>query len=56
MTPIPENLDNLIFVATNDPILIGIESQDIIIRKDVGGYYLVHKEDLTALIKAVNKK
>ena len=55
MTPIPENVDGIIYVATNKAIRIGIEGTDMILFKDVGGYYIVHKEDMSLLLK-INKK
>lgn len=54
MTPIPENVDGLIYIATNKKILIGIEGTDKVFPQDIGGYYAVHKTDLSALIKMNN--
>lgn len=51
MTPIPENVDGIIYIATNKKILIGIEGTDKVFYKDLGGYYCIHKTDLSTLIK-----
>lgn len=51
MTPIPENIDGIIYIATNERILVGVEGTDLITRKDIGGYYALHKTDLSTLLK-----
>lgn len=56
LSPIPEDFGAVLYVATNKPILIGIEGSDTVMEKDVGGYYLIHKEDLKAILNRVKNK
>ncbi len=55
MTPIPEEAKGVMFVATEKPIQIGIEGSTIITTKNVAGYYLVHKDDLRAMIAEIKE-
>lgn len=50
MTPIPDEDKGVMFVATEKPIPVGIEGTTIITSKNVAGYYLVHKDDLRAMM------
>jgi len=53
VTPYPEEADGALWVATNEPIKVGIVGTDLVTEKDVGGYVLLHKDDFKALVKAL---
>ncbi len=53
LTPIPADAQGWLYVATNKAIPVGVEGSKTIAREDVGGYYLVHKNDLEALMQAI---
>lgn len=55
MTPIPEDVHGVLYVATNRKIPVGLEGTDEVTAADVGGYYLVHKNDLTAMMRIIKK-
>jgi hypothetical protein len=55
LSPIPEEANGVLYIATNDPIPVGIEGTDTVDKLDVGGYYLMHKNDLKALVQAAKK-
>lgn len=55
VSPIPEDANGLLYIAQEEAIRIGIEGTDTIVRKDIGGYYLIHKEDLKALMKRIRE-
>jgi len=55
LTPIPDECKGTLYVATNKPIPVGIEGTDIYTMKDVGAYYLIHRDDLKALVIGYNK-
>jgi hypothetical protein len=51
LSPIPQEVKGVLYVQTNSPIPVGIEGTDEVLRLDVGGYYLIHKDDLAAMIR-----
>ena len=51
LTPIEEDVKGILYVADERPIQVGVEKTDVVTRTVVQGYYLVHKNDLVALIK-----
>ena len=51
LVPIPEDAKGWLYVAQERPILVGIEGSDIVVKKDVSGYYLLHRIDLQAIMK-----
>ena len=53
LSPIPENLNNVLYVAQEKKIKIGVEGTDKVFTKDVCGYYLIHKEDLKIIMKKI---
>jgi len=55
MTPIPQECKGMMYIATNKEILVGIQGSDIISKKDIGGYYLIHKNDWKAISKIVEQ-
>ncbi len=55
MTPIPEENKGVMFVATEKPIPVGIEGTAVVTTKNVAGYYLVHKDDLRAMIAQIRE-
>lgn len=50
MTPIPLEANGVMYIATEKPIPVGIEGTPTVTTKNVAGYYLVHKDDLKAMI------
>jgi hypothetical protein len=56
MTPIPENVKGVLYVATNKKIQVGIEGTSTVVTEDVGGYYLIHKNDLKAMVEIINER
>ncbi|HML73343.1 MAG TPA: hypothetical protein PKB02_02485 [Anaerohalosphaeraceae bacterium] len=40
-------------MAQNKPIMVGIEGSDVLVPMDVGGYYLLHKDDLAEMVKRI---
>lgn len=55
MTPIPEEANGVMYVATEKPIQVGVEGTAVITTKNVAGYYLVHKDDLRAMIAQIKE-
>ena len=55
ITPVPQECKGMLYVATNKPILVGIEGTTVIAKKDMGGYYLIHKEDWKTISKIVKE-
>lgn len=55
ITPIPEDANGILYIAQEEPILVGIEGEGLVVRKNVAGYYLIHKEDLRALWDMIKK-
>ena len=55
LTPIPESIDNILFVAAGEPIRVGIEGSEEYITVDVDGYYLIHISDLRAMVNVLKK-
>ena len=55
MTPIPEDAKGWLYVGQNNPIWVGVEGTEVVLKKDVGGYYLIHKADLNDLMKRVKQ-
>jgi len=56
LVPIPEDAKGWLYIATNKPIQIGLEGTKHIFKKDVGGYYLIHRADLEAIMKKLKKE
>ena len=55
LDPIPQETQGVLYIQTNTPIPVGIEGTDEVLNLDVGGYYLVHKNDLAAMIRRLRK-
>lgn len=55
MTPIPEGAKGTLYVATNRPLPVGVEGTEHVVKADVGGYYLVHKRDLQAMLRIIQQ-
>lgn len=55
LSPIPQEAQGALYVATNKPIQVGVEGTGKVLKVDVGGYYLIHKNDLKVLIDAASK-
>ena len=53
ITPVPQECEGVLYVATNEPVQVGIEGSDKVMQLDVGGYYLVHANDLAAMIEMI---
>jgi len=51
LAPIPESLNNILYVAEGEPIRIGIEGQDTYFESNVDGYLLIHKTDMIAIMR-----
>ena len=52
----PEEVNGVFWVSSNEPVEVVLEGTDICIKKDFGGYYLVHKDDLKAMLKMIEEK
>lgn len=55
LTPAPEAGMGILYVATNRPIPVAIQGKDIIFERDMGGWYLLPKDDLEYLVTQANK-
>lgn len=53
LAPIPEDVEGVLYIATNRPIQVGIEGTEKVISADVGGYYLVHRDDMAAMVRTM---
>ena len=53
VTPHPIEAKGTLYVATNEPVRVGVDGTDTIVKKNVGGYILVHKTDWKALVRAL---
>jgi hypothetical protein len=51
LSPVPEQCKGVLYVAQNTPIRVGIEGSDELLSLDMGGYYLIHKNDLKVMIQ-----
>jgi len=54
--PVPADAHGFLYVATNDAIPVGVEGTDVALEQDVGGYYLIHRRDLDALMTAIQQE
>ena len=50
-TTFPEEVEGFMRVATDDPILVNVAGTDAAQEKEVGGYLLIHEQDLALLIR-----
>lgn len=55
ITPVPEEAHGVLYIATSKPITVGVEGTDVYFRRDMGGYYLIHKDDLKAMIAIIRR-
>lgn len=55
LTPAPNAGMGVLYVATNDPIDVAIQGKDEIFKRDVGGWYLLPKDDLEYLVNAAKE-
>jgi hypothetical protein len=55
LSPVPEECKGVLYVAQNAPIAVGIEGSDELLKLDMGGYYLIHKNDLKVMISELKK-
>lgn len=55
LDPIPEEVKGVLYVQSNDPIAVGVEGTDEVLFLDVGGYYLIHKNDLAAMVRRLRE-
>jgi hypothetical protein len=55
LAPIPESLNNIIYVAQGEPIRIGTDGGDTYFYADVDGYLLVHHTDMEAIMRELKK-
>ena len=46
MTPVPEDLSGVLYVADERAILVGVEKKPLVFKRVMSGYYLIHKNDL----------
>ncbi len=53
MSHVPAECNGALYVAQNKPIMVGIEGSDVLVPMDVGGYYLLHKDDLAEMVKRI---
>lgn len=53
MSRVPDECNGALYVAQNKPIMVGIEGSDVLVPMDVGGYYLIHKDDLAEMVKRI---
>ncbi len=51
-SPIPEECLGSLYVQTNKPIPVGIYGSNEMLMLDMGGYFLIHKNELAALVRA----
>ena len=47
---LPKENDGVIYIATNEKIKVGIEGKQIITKMDLGGHYVLNKDELRLLI------
>jgi hypothetical protein len=47
---IPEESSGVIFIATNEKIKIGVEGKNFITKLNLGGHYVLTKDELKLLI------
>ena len=53
----PEELKGALKIATNDPIPVTVVGEEETYSElNLGGYYVVHENDLRAFIKAINER
>ena len=55
LSPVPEECKGVLYVAQNTPIIVGIEGSTELLRLDMGGYYLIHKNDLKVMVSELKK-
>lgn len=55
LSEIPETLNNIPYVAVGHDIRIGIEGTTDYYVVDVDGYYLVHKNDMAAIVEELKR-
>lgn len=53
VTKHPEEGKGLLYVATNKPMDVAIQGSDLVYKRDMGGYYLIHPSDMEAMINAI---
>ena len=51
VTKHPEEARGFLWIATEEPIDVSIEGTDLHTKKVLGGYYVIHKDDLKALLE-----
>ncbi len=51
----PEDVKGVIYVIEDRDIAIGVEGANVLIQKNMQGYYLVHKDDLAAMVKGLRE-
>ena len=54
LTPIEDNLKGILYIAETET-RVGVEGTDEYFETDVSGYYLIHKNDLAAMIDYLQK-
>lgn len=55
LSPVPEQCNGALYVAQNAPITVGIEGSTELLKLDMGGYYLIHKNDLKVMVSELKK-
>lgn len=55
LSPIPESLNNVLYVAQGEEIRVGVEGADTYFSVDVDGYILVHKTDMVAIMRELKE-
>ena len=55
LAPIPESLNNVLYVAQGEPIRVGVQGCETYYEVDVDGYILVHKTDMVAIMIELKK-
>ena len=55
LAPIPESLNNVLYVAQGEPIRVGVQGCETYYEVDVDGYILVHKTDMERIMEELKK-
>jgi len=55
LSPIPEDVKGVLFVIEDRDIEIGVQGAKVMLKKNMQGYYLVHKDDLAAMVKGLRE-
>jgi len=55
LTPIPEDAKGVLYVIHNKKIKVGVEGSNALMKLNMQGYYLIHKDEVKAMIGLLKK-